>query len=114
MMIDVKAQARRGLARLRAATQGGPVNMPEDKPDVMGAGLGRFPVLTMRAVPVNPYKPNVKAGDFPDLSIPVTRWTPPSINPQMIIRTGRTPDPSGRPVPPGAVHTAGRSIRMPR
>lgn len=75
--------------------------------DPMGSRIGRFPVLSMRAVPVNPYKPNVQRADFPVMDTPIKRWVPPSIHPQMIIRTGATPDPSGRTVPLGAVHTPG-------
>lgn len=68
--------------------------------DLMQQGA-RFPILQHRAVPVNPYKPNVQRGDFPEVPTPMTRWIPPSIQPQMIIRQGATPNPTG------AIHTPG-------
>lgn len=102
--MTIRDRLREGLRRARVI----PAMPAPTAPDVMGARIGRFPALTMRAVPVNPYKPNVKRVDFPTMETPTKRWTPPSIHPQMIIRTGATPDPSGRTVPLGAVHTPGR------
>jgi hypothetical protein len=107
-MDSIVTRIRRPLERFRVIK---PVPGPPEQPDVMGATAGRFPTLTMKAVPVNPYKPGVVPNHFPDVPMQLSRWTPPSIRPQMVIRTGPTPQPTGASVPPGATHT--RPVRMP-
>lgn len=72
-----------------------PGSEPRMTSDLLQAGGGRFPTLTHGAVPVNPYKPLVLPVDFPKVQVPFNPNIPPSISPQMIIRTGTTPNPVG-------------------
>lgn len=85
-------------ARFPSTGNRSPLSIPEGE-----VVSGRFPVLVHNAVRVNAYKPNVGGKDFGPVDLPMKRWTPPSIRPQMIIRTGPTPHPTGRTVPLGAV-----------
>lgn len=71
--------------------------------DVMQAGGGRFPTMVHNYIRTNPYKPPVTPVPFPAVRLPFDMNVPPSINPQMIIRTGPLPHVTGRTVPPGAV-----------
>jgi len=55
---------------------------------------------------VTPYIPDPARG-FPSVPIPGKTFMPPSLQPNMRIRQGGTPDPSGPTLPEGSIHANG-------
>jgi len=79
---------------------------PSAQPET-AVGVGKFAdglVYGVRSV--IPYRPSV-SGNFPSVEVRGKAFMPPSMQPQMLIRRGMAPIPSGPTVPPGFIHPNG-------
>lgn len=105
-MVDrLRARIRPMPSTEGVAGKGGEIRTTSD---LLQAGGTRFPTLYHNGSRVNPYKPLVLPIDFPSILGPTNINIPPSIQPQMIIRRGPTPMPTGATVPAGS--SVGRKV----